>query len=127
MAEFIRRFQRYDVSHAAELGGSVSETPLRLRLATLSFGGCGFYGSAPRDEFWPPKEVVCSIFCPGRDRVFEESRLLLGNLIYIRPINTAEISSYFYGVKFHDEDRFKIKDLLERLEKLAKSGQIDRI
>ncbi len=127
MQEFARKFPRYDVSHAAELGGTISESPVRLRLASLSFGGCGFYGSSPEEEFWPPKEVMCSIFCPGKERVFQESRLLVGNLIYIRPINTVATTSYFYGVKFHDEDRFKVRDLLERLENLAKSGQIDRI
>jgi hypothetical protein len=127
MAEFIRKFPRYDVSHASELGGTISESPVRLRLASLSFGGCGFFGSPPSDEFWPPKEVMCSIFCPGRDRAFQESRLLLGNLIYIRPVNTVVSASYFYGVKFHDEDRFKVRDLLDRLENLVKSGQIDRL
>lgn len=122
-----RQFTRFNLAHSPQFGGSISESPVRLRLASLSLGGCGFYGGAPSDDFYPPKEVICSIFESSSEQAFKESHLLVGNLIYLKPTNQGSGDAYYYGVKFHEQDRQKIQELISKMENLAKSGHLDRL
>ncbi|TVQ78111.1 MAG: hypothetical protein EA369_07600 [Bradymonadales bacterium] len=121
-----REFQRYDVSHCFVLGGEISEYPQQLRMTTLGQGGCGFFSTEALPEIAPPREVACSIFSVNSEG-YEESHILMGNVLYITPSNSTAGVSFYYGVKFFEEDRRKLKRLISKLERLAQKGELQRV
>ncbi len=106
-----RQFERFNLAHSYALSGRIAESPVDLRLASLSLGGCGFFGDAPKEGFWPPREVKCSILSPQ----VKTADFVTGNLIYIHPINALPGESYFYGVRFHDDEREKLREVISWL------------
>jgi hypothetical protein len=128
-----RRYPRYDLAHSAEFGGQVLSSPIKMRMASLSLGGCAFFGESPfgdaarAEEFWPPKEVHCQIFQQDPRTGFQIPKVIRGNLIYILPVNFISGEAYFYGVKFFDEEKEGISELLTLVESQAKEGRIHRI
>jgi hypothetical protein len=120
-----RKFQRYDVSHSLELGGSIPEASSLLRLATIGLGGCGFFSEDVDPGLVPPKEIVCSFFATG-EAGYERSEYVVGNIVYMRPANFSTGSAFHYGIKFHQEEINKIQPFIKGLEKLAEKGELPR-
>jgi hypothetical protein len=130
MSSDARRHPRFDVSHASQYGGSLQGSSVKMRLSSLSLGGCAFYGESPFNqqattlELAPPQEVICDLFevDPKTEKpVFHRVK---GNLIYILPVNQLSGGVYVYGVKFFEEEKQKLEAMITHLKHLASLGRI---
>jgi len=122
----MRQFQRFEVSHCDSIGGLVPAANSSLQLSTLGMGGCAFLSTSGEPGFVPPKEVLCSIFSADSTGV-SEAQFVVGNLIYLRPISLGNLAGFQYGVKFHHEERIKLRGIVEKLEDLADQGIVLRV
>lgn len=119
-----RKYRRYDVSDARWVGGKVVQVDYPMHLTSLSFGGCGFVSGSLDSDLVPPKEIVCRLVIRDQDTDQEVIEQIVGNLVYLRPNVGSSVSTYHYGVKFHEEDRQKVSRVINRLELLARSGEV---
>jgi len=126
MGQSQRQFERYDVSHSDFFGGYLTESDHHLKLATIGKGGCGFFSSSLNPDLAPPKEIVCSLYTTGKEG-YEDSMVLMGNLVYITPKNSQGGGHFYYGVQFFEEDRAKLDKAISRLEELARKGEVQRV
>lgn len=120
-----RKFKRYDVAHCLEVGGQMSDSPVEMRLATLSRGGCAFFASTTSLRFRPPKEIICTFFSTNENNEFVQSEVVVGHLIYLIPINRENGRvDYYYGIKFLEEDQAKLDGIVSILEDLEAEGVV---
>lgn len=123
---FKRAHPRFDVSHCEKLGGSITTGTQELPLATLGKGGCGFYSALPVAELAPPREVICTVYLTNNSG-FEETHILMGNMLYITPSNSVSGAQFYYGVRFYEEDQDKLNTALIKLQELADRGEIQQV
>ncbi|PIR23663.1 MAG: hypothetical protein COV44_01705 [Deltaproteobacteria bacterium CG11_big_fil_rev_8_21_14_0_20_45_16] len=122
----LRQFPRFEVSHCESVGGVMPEASSSFQLSTLGLGGCAFLSTSGETGFVPPKEVLCSIYSSDESGV-NDAQFVVGNLIYLRPISLGTLAGFQYGVKFHHEERAKLRGILEHLEALADQGVVLRV
>jgi hypothetical protein len=77
-------------------------------------------------EFAPPREVVCTVFTTGSGG-YEESHILMGNMVYITTANSSSGAQFYYGVKFYEEDQKKLEKAISRLQQLADRGEVQQV
>ena len=113
-----RKFVRYRVANLLSLKAQMDNNRRNEKLIMFGEGGCGFYGIAGKLELSLPKRVF-SVFLMD-----ELEAKVQGNLLYSRNIMTEGGEVTFYGIEFIPSHRALVRPIVERLQKLAESGEI---
>jgi hypothetical protein len=117
-----RKFARYKVSDLSSLAAIIDKGRDQEKIITLGQGGCGFYGFDPRWPFNPKKRIYCQL-------AFEDTAAnfltVESQIVYIKHVSNLGKPVVFYGVEFLPFERPRIKDLIDRLERLRAEGRVD--
>ncbi len=117
-----RRFHRYQVEAIPDqVLGVVADAKVPLKLLTLGLGGCAFQAWEIDQNLIPPSKIKCQFELSDGS-----SKVIRGELIYLRPRAVGTTPLYMYGVQFDADERVILAPLVRELEIRAQQGLLAR-
>ena len=118
-----RRFTRYKVAQLPSLRASIDPNRPHEQIATLSLGGCGFYGSE-KSKPLTPGQIVETQLEYDEDPSLPKIKVR-GKVVYTRVLDIMGFPVNFYGVEFIPEDQARVTPLIEVLEVLKTNKKVE--
>lgn len=116
-----RKQSRFKVNSLNTLEGSIDRGRTAEKLATLGFGGCGFYGLESSVKLTVGRRVYCSFKMEG---IQETPIEIQGNIIYAKEVETHGKTIIFYDIEFIESQKGLIEPIAIYLQSLQDSGAI---
>jgi hypothetical protein len=116
-----RAFERYNVAHLKGLTGSITSVSLYSYLVSMAAGGCGFYSARKLKS--PEPIVVCKFEWPD---VFLDPIVVEGKILYSVPKELDDVTLFFTGIQFLEDQRFMTQLLIKQLEQMAEHGLVEK-